>query len=160
MNNEKPDEASFKILHATIKKISEDVERFSFNTSVSQFMICVNELRKIDEHSTEILDPLARCLAPFAPFIAEELWAATGHNTSVHLASFPEYDEKWLVSTSVNYPVCINGKKRGEINLPVGSSNEEIEKSAMALPDVLKWLDGKPIRKVIIVPDKMINIVI
>src|SRR6185503_9700906 len=115
VNDEKPKEDSIKILHATIKKINEDVERFSFNTGVSQFMICVNELRKLDEHSIEILNPLIRTMAPFAPFIAEELWQLIGNKDSVHLAPFPDYDEKWLVNTTINYPVCINGKKRGEI---------------------------------------------
>ncbi|MFZ1678495.1 MAG: class I tRNA ligase family protein, partial [Saprospiraceae bacterium] len=114
----------------------------------------------LDEHSAEILDPLVRTMAPFAPFLTEELWSLLGHNSSVHLAPFPDYDEKWLVTTSITYPVCINGKKRGEINLPVGSSNGEIEKAAMDLPEILKWVEGKPIRKMVIVPDKMINLVI
>ncbi len=160
VHKESPKEASHKFLHATIKKINEDVERFSFNTAISQFMICVNELRKLDEHSIEILDPLVRTMAPFAPFIAEELWQLMGHNESVHLAPFPDYDEKWLVTTSFRYPVCINGKKRGEIILPVESTNEEIEKTARALPEIIKWIEGKPIRKVIIIPEKMINLVI
>ncbi|MEO6132958.1 MAG: leucine--tRNA ligase [Saprospiraceae bacterium] len=160
VNKNVPHDDSQKALHATIRKINEDVERFSFNTAVSQFMICVNELRKSDEHSIDILNPLVRTIAPFAPFISEELWQLLGHNESVHIAPFPEYDEKWLVTTSIDYPVCINGKKRGEINLPVGSTNAEIEKAAMALPEINKWIDGKPIRKVVIVPDKMINIVI
>ncbi|MEP6793066.1 MAG: class I tRNA ligase family protein, partial [Saprospiraceae bacterium] len=130
VNTNSPSEDAQKAIHATIKKINEDVERFSFNTSISQFMICVNELRKLDEHSAEILDPLVRTMAPFAPFLTEELWSLLGHHTSVHLAPFPEYDEKWLVTTSITYPVCVNGKKRGEINLPVGSTNAEIEKAA------------------------------
>ena len=160
VNQEAPKEGSFKILNATIKKINEDVERFSFNTAISQFMICVNELRRLDEHSSEILNPLVRTLAPFAPFVAEELWQHLGHKESVHLSTFPDVDEKWLVNTSFTYPVCINGKKRSEITLPVGSSNEVIEQSAMDLPDIIKWIEGKPIRKVIIIPEKMVNLVI
>jgi leucyl-tRNA synthetase len=123
-------------------------------------MICVNELRKHEEHSIQILDPLVRLMAPFAPFIAEELWHQLDNKDSVHKAAFPEYDEKWLVQDSITYPVCINGKKRGEINLPVNSPNAEIESAAKNLPDIIKWIEGKPIRKVIIVPDKMINLVI
>ncbi len=160
VTHDPPQEASFKILHATIKKTSEDIERFSFNTSVSQFMICVNELRKIDEHSAHILDPLVRLTAPFAPFISEELWEQLSHKESVHLSSFPSYDEKWLISTDFTYQVCINGKKRSELILPAGSTNDVIEKSALALPEIIKWIEAKPIRKVIIVPEKMVNLVI
>ncbi|HZV71485.1 MAG TPA: leucine--tRNA ligase [Saprospiraceae bacterium] len=160
VDHQTPSDDAQKALHATIKKINEDVERFSFNTAISQFMICVNELRKLDEHPAEILEPLVRTIAPFAPFVAEELWQLLGHTESVHVAAFPDYDEKWLVTTSITYPVCINGKKRGEINLPVGTSNAEIEKAAMDLPEIIKWVEGKPIRKVVIVPDKMINLVI
>lgn len=155
-----PQDESNKILHATIKKVSEDIERFSFNTAVSQFMICVNELRRLNEHSTQVLDPLVRLLAPFAPFTSEELWQQLEHQDSVHKADFPAYDEKWLVQSSFLYPVCINGKKRAEMRLPVDSSNEEIESSAKSLPEIIKWVEGKPIRKVIIVPEKMINLVI
>ena len=123
-------------------------------------MICVNELRKQDEHSSEILGPLANVIAPFAPFIAEQLWSDLGHKESVHLAPFPIHDEKWLVSNTVTYPVCINGKRRSEIVLPVNSPQDQIEKEAKALPEIIKWMEGKPAKKVIIVPDKMINIVI
>jgi leucyl-tRNA synthetase len=160
VTNHPPQDASMKILHSTIKKTADDIERFSFNTAVSQFMICVNELRKLNEHSSRILDPFIRLLAPFAPFIAEELWQAMGHPASVHLAEFPVHDAQWLVNTSVNYPVCVNGKKRSEINLPVDSSEVEIEKSARELPEIAKWTDGKPIKKVIIIPGKMINLVV
>ena len=155
-----PAEASQKILHATIKKTGEDIERFSFNTAVSQFMICVNELRKLDEHSAEILAPLTKLIAPFAPFLAEELWQQLGHQDSVHTATFPLFDEKWLVSDEITYPVCINGKKRSEITLPVNSTHEVIQTSAKNLPEIIKWMEGKPVRKVIIVPEKMINLVI
>ena len=154
-----PKEESQRALHATIKKTAEDIERFSFNTCISQFMICVNELRKQDEHSSEILGPLANVIAPFAPFIAEQLWYDLGQKESVHLAPFPMHDEKWLVSNTVTYPVCINGKRRSEIVLPVNSPQDQIEKEAKALPEIIKWMEGKPAKKVIIVPDKMINIV-
>ena len=123
-------------------------------------MICVNELRRLNEHSVNILHPFVRLLAPFAPFIAEELWQALGHTTSVHKAEFPEHQEKWLVNTSITYPVCINGKKRSEMTLPADSTKDEIEKNAIALPEIIKWLEGKPIKKVIIVPQKMVNLVL
>lgn len=155
-----PNDASLKVLHATIKKTAEDIERFSFNTAISQFMIMVNELRKLDEHSIDILQPLVRLIAPFAPFLAEELWHHLGERESVHKALFPELDETWLVNTSIHYPVCINGKKRSEVILPAGSTNEEIEKSAMGLPEIIKWIEGNTVKKVVIVPEKMINIVI
>jgi len=160
VNNETAVEESYKALHATIKKTGEDIERLSFNTAISQFMICVNELRKKEEHSASILEPLVNIIAPFAPFIAEEIWAHFGHTDSVHKAAFPSYDETWLAATSILYPVCINGKKRSEIELPVGLGNDSIEKQAKELPEIIKWIEGKPIKKVIIVPDKMINIVI
>ncbi|HQW27481.1 MAG TPA: class I tRNA ligase family protein, partial [Saprospiraceae bacterium] len=155
-----PKETSYKVLHATIKKTEEDIERFSFNTAISQFMICVNELRKTEERSATILSPLVQLIAPFAPFVAEELWQQLGHKESVHTSPFPVHDEKWLVNTTINYPVCINGKKRSEIILPAGSSNSLIESSAKELPEIIKWLEGQSIKKVIIIPDKMVNIVI
>ena len=158
-NNPAQNESN-KVLHATIKKTIEDIERFSFNTAISQFMICVNELRKLDEHSVEILDPFVRLMAPFAPFLSEELWQQLGNKDSVHTADFPEAEEKWLVQDSITYPVCINGKKRSEVTLSINSSNEEIESSARSLPEIHKWIEGKPIRKVIIVPEKMINLVV
>ncbi len=155
-----PLETSHRILHATIKKTNEDIERFSFNTAISQFMICVNELKKTEERSSVILSPLVQLISPFAPFIAEELWQQLGNTESVHKSVFPLHDEKWLVNTSVDYPVCINGKKRSEINLPVGASDETIQQAAKELPEIIKWLEGKPIKKIIIVKDKMVNIVI
>jgi leucyl-tRNA synthetase len=160
ISSDSPKEGANKVLHATIKKTYEDIERFSFNTAISQFMICVNELRKLDEHSAEILDPLVRLIAPFAPFISEELWQSLGNGSSVHTAPFPVHDEKWLVNDAITYPVCINGKKRGEVILPVNTPADEIEEAARNLPEIIKWIEGKPIRKVIIVPDKMVNLVI
>jgi leucyl-tRNA synthetase len=160
VTNDAPKETSHKALHATIKKTAEDIERFSFNTAISQFMICVNELRKTEERSAEILIPLVKLISPFAPFLGEELWQQLGQPGSVHQAAFPEHDEKWLVNTSITYPVCINGKKRSEITLPVDSPNDVLESKAMELPDIIKWIEGKPVKKFIIVPEKMINIVI
>ena len=160
VTQEAPRETSYRTLHATIKKTNEDIERFSFNTAISQFMICVNELRKTEERSAEILIPLVQVISPFAPFLTEELWQQLGQPGSVHTSAFPSHDEKWLVNTSITYPVCINGKKRSEIILPAGSPNSVIESSARELPEIIKWLEGQAIKKVIIVPDKMVNIVI
>lgn len=160
VTSSEPKEPSYKVLHATIKKTEEDIERFSFNTAISQFMICVNELRKTEERSASILAPLVQLIAPFAPFVAEELWQQLGHKDSVHTSPFPVHDEKWLVNTTITYPVCINGKKRSEIILPAGSSNTLIESSAKELPEIIKWLEGQSIKKVIIIPEKMVNIVI
>jgi len=155
-----PADASQRVLHATIRKVSEDIERFSFNTAISQLMICVNELRRQDERSAGILEPLVRLLAPFAPFLSEELWEKLGSDTSVHVAAYPKAEERWLVVSSVTYPVCINGKKRAEIELGVDLDPAAIEEKVKALPEVLKWTEGKPLRKVIIVPRKMVNLVV
>jgi leucyl-tRNA synthetase len=160
VTSDDPQESSQRILHASIKKISEDIERLNLNTAVSQFMICVNELRKNSERSSIVLEPLVSMLSPFAPFLAEELWEQLGHKESVHKASFPPYDEKWLTITSITYPVCVNGKKRSELELPVGSAKDVIEAQAKSLPEIVKWIEGKVVKKVIIIPDKMINIVI
>ncbi len=155
-----PNKDSYKVLHATIKKTNEDIERFSFNTAISQFMICVNELRKSGEQANKILAPLVQLMAPFAPFIAEEIWQKLGHDESIHKSTFPTHDEKWLVNTSTVYPVCINGKKRSEITLSVDTPKEQIETSAKALPEIQKWLEGQTIKKTIVIPGKMVNIVI
>ena len=160
VTDDEPKDGSMRILHATIKKTGEDIERFSFNTAISQFMICVNELRKSDERSQIVLKPLVQLIAPFAPFISEELWARLDGNGSVHQSSFPGFDEKWLVSSTSTYPVCVNGKRRAEIILPAGTPNEVIEKSAMEMPDIIKWLEGQSVKKVVIVPGKMVNIVL
>ncbi len=160
VRSDAPAETSQRMLHATIRKVADDIERFSFNTAISQLMICVNELRRQEERSAEILDPFVRLLAPFAPFLAEELWENLGHTESVHRADFPIHDDRWLAVSAVTYPVCINGKKRAEIELAVDLSNDEIEAQVKALPEVVKWTEGKPLRKVIIVPQKMINLVV
>ncbi len=160
VSSTEPSAEAQRVLHATIKKVAEDIENFSFNTAISQMMICVNELRKGNESPGAILEPLVCVIAPFAPFLAEELWEKLGHSSSVHLAPYPAVDEKWLVVNSITYPVCVNGKKRAELELPKGLPNAEMEAQAKALPEIIKWIDGKAIRKVIIVPEKMINIVV
>ena len=163
VNQEKPGETAMKSLHQTIKKILEDVDRFSFNTCISAFMICVNDLKKEECHSVEILEPLVRLIAPFAPHVAEELWQRLHPGEiggSVHHAGLPELEEKYLTESEVVYPVCINGKKRGEIGLAVDMPQDEVEHMVRDLEVVQKWTEGKSIRRIIVVPNKMINVVI
>ncbi len=158
ITDEKANEAEMKILHKTIKKITEDIERFSFNTAVSAFMICINDLGKC--HKREILQPLSILVEPFAPHISEELWHALGHDKSVFDAPFPEYDKKYLKENSFQYPVSFNGKTRFKLELPVDMSKDEVEKQVLAAPESQKWLKGKTVRKVIVVLNRIVNIVI
>ena len=149
-----------KILHQTIKKITEDIERFSFNTSVSTFMICVNDLSSLDVVSHEVIEKLAILLAPFAPHIAEEVYSQLGHDTSVCDAQWPEYDPAMLVQDSFTYPVSFNGKMRLTLELPNGISQQEAVAAVMADKLAQKWLDGKEPKRVVFVPNKIINIVL
>ncbi|RMG80142.1 MAG: leucine--tRNA ligase, partial [Bacteroidetes bacterium] len=160
LSDEAPSKAELKILHATIKKVTEDIERFSFNTCVSAFMVAVNDLRAAKSHKRAILEPLTVLIAPFAPHIAEELWHALGHSESVHTAPFPTFDPAHLKEDSITYPICINGKKRATADFPADASKADLEKAALELEDMHKWLDGKTVRKVIVVPNRMINIVV
>lgn len=148
-----------KILHTAIKKITEDIEKFSFNTCVSAFMICVNDLKKNGTKSREILSPLVRLIGPFAPHIAEELWSQLGNETSVVDADYPTYNEAYLVADQIQYPLCVNGKKKTLIELDAQLENSDIEHIIREHDQLEKWLDGKQIRKVIIVKGKMINLV-
>jgi leucyl-tRNA synthetase len=149
-----------KVLHRTIAKISDDIERFSFNTCVSAFMICVNELSDLKCHKKAILEPLTVLLSPFAPHTAEELWHLLGHTTSVVDAQWPRTEEKYLKDDSVLYPVSFNGKMRFKLEMPAEASKEEVEKAALAHETAAKWTEGKTVRKVIVVPGKIINIVV
>ncbi len=160
VSDEKATEAELKILHKTIKKIQEDIERFSFNTSISAFMICVNELNSLKCNKFEILEPLAVLLAPFAPHIAEEVWRKMGHTESVTKAQFPKYDEKYLKENTVTYPVAFNGKRRYEIQVPADADNATVEKTALEHESAAKWLAGKKPVKIIVVPKRMVNIVV
>lgn len=160
VNDTAPTADALKILHQTIKKVSEDIEKFSFNTSVSAFMVCVNELRSQKCHSKSILQPLVQLLAPFAPFVAEELWHTLGNDNSVHHSQYPKYDEQHLKEDSIEYPISVNGKKRDAINISSEASKDEIEKIALASETVQKWIDGQTIRKIIVVPGRMVNIVV
>lgn len=160
LTNDAPAKPELKILHTAIKKVTEDIEKFSFNTSVSAFMICVNELKKLNCSKKEILEPLAILIAPFAPHLSEEIWQNIFKNDgTVFDASFPAFDEQYLKDDEIDYPLCINGKKRAIISFPAEESNANIEIAAKSHPDMEKWLEGKSIKKVIVVPGKMINVV-
>ncbi|UTN04866.1 leucine--tRNA ligase [Flavobacterium bizetiae] len=159
VNNDEPTKDNLKSLHKTIKKVAEDIESFSFNTSVSQFMICVNELSTQNCHSRAILEPLAILVSPYAPHIAEELWSQLGHATSMSEVSFPVFEAKHLVETNKEYPVSFNGKMRFTIELPLDLTKEQIEEIIMKDERTLRQLDGKTPNKVIIVPGKIINLV-
>jgi leucyl-tRNA synthetase len=159
VNNDEPTKDNLKSLHKTIKKVAEDIENFSFNTSVSQFMICVNELSSQNCHSRAILEPLAILVSPYAPHIAEELWSQLGHKTSIATVDFPAFDAKHLVESSKEYPVSFNGKMRFTIELPLDLTAAQIEEIIMKDERTLKQLDGRTPNKVIIVPGKIINLV-
>ncbi len=150
---------ALKTLHKTIKKVQDDIEGFSFNTSVSQFMICVNELSAMNCHERSILEPLAILISPYAPHIAEELWHKLGHEGSISTIPFPTFNPEHLVESSKEYPVSFNGKTRFTIELPLDLSKEQIEEIVMADERTVKQLEGKTPNKVIIVPGKIINLV-
>lgn len=149
-----------KVLHTLIKKVTEDIDKLSFNTCVSAFMVAANELSKAKCNKRAVLEPMVRLIAPFAPHIADELFAALGGEGSVHLAAFPEVEEKWLIEDSFTYPIAFNGKTRLTLDFPAGAAKEDIEAEAKAHPDVAKHLAGKTIRKVIVVPQRMVNFVV
>jgi leucyl-tRNA synthetase len=160
VTDEAPTEKELKVLHKCIKKISEDIEKISFNTSVSQFMITVNELQDMKCNKRAILESLVLCLAPFAPFTTEELWHALGHEGSVHHADFPKFDAKYLVESEVEYPVSINGKTRASITLPNEITQDEAWEKVSELEIVQKWMEGKPYKKFVFVKGRIINIVV
>ncbi|TCK65121.1 leucyl-tRNA synthetase [Winogradskyella wandonensis] len=155
----KSDGAALKTLHKTIKKVEEDIENFSFNTSVSTFMIAVNELTAQKCTSKEILEPLLILISPYAPHIAEELWSKLGNAESISTALFPKFEEKHLVESAKNYPISFNGKMRFTLELPLDMSKEEIEKTVLANEKTQEQLQGRTPKKVIVVPGKIVNIV-
>jgi leucyl-tRNA synthetase len=157
---EAPSPAELKVLHRTIRKIHEDIERFSFNTAVSTFMICVNELTDLKCSKKEILQPLNILLSPFAPHVAEELWGMLGHQESISFASFPEFREEFVRENTFNYPVSFNGKLRFQLELPLDITAADAEASVIAAPESQKWLAGGAPKKVIFVPKKIINVVV
>ena len=155
-----PTADELKILHACIKKVNEDMERFSFNTSVAAFMICVNELKTIKCHKPLILKELIVLVAPFAPFIAEELWSILGETPSVFDAVYPVHNDEYLKESAFTYPISINGKRRAEYVFAADTSTEDVEKVVRALEVVTKWTEGKDIKKVIVIKDRMVNVVV
>jgi leucyl-tRNA synthetase len=157
--NDEPTADMYKSLHKTIKKVTEDIENFSFNTSVSQFMICVNELQQLKCNHRAILEPLAILVSPYAPHIAEELWSALGHEGSISRVAFPKFEGKYLVESEKEYPVSFNGKMRFTIKLPLDLTAAQIEEIVMADERTQAQLQGRTPNKVIIVPGKIINLV-
>jgi leucyl-tRNA synthetase/very-short-patch-repair endonuclease len=160
VSNDPPTKPELKTLHKTIKKVTEDIERYSFNTSVSNFMICVNELTDLKCNKREILEPLTILISPYAPHIAEEIWEKLGHKESITYAEFPVCNEEYLVEDSFEYPVSINGKTRFKIPLSLQLTKEQIEKEVLSAEELKKYLDGNAPKKIIVVPGRIVNVVI
>ena len=160
VSEEEPTAKELKALHATIKKVQEDIERLSFNTSVSQFMICVNELNDLKCNKRAILEPLTVVVSTYAPHLCEELWSLLGHDKSITYKEYPVFNESFLVEDSVNYPISINGKMRLKIELPASMGKDEVEKTVLANAEVQERLDGASPKKVIVVPGRIVNIVV
>lgn len=155
----KPNEEELKVLHKTSKKVNEDIEKLSYNTAISEMMICVNYLSSKKCNKKAILEPLTILLSPFAPHITEEIWQICGHKKSIANEKYPGYEEKYLKEDSVKYPVAINGKTRFTVELSTDLTKEEIEKTVLKEEKLTKYIEGKTIRKVIVVPKRMVNIV-
>jgi leucyl-tRNA synthetase len=160
VSEENPSKDEYKVLHILIKKAQEDVENFSFNTSVSAFMVCINELQKLKCNKKLILRELAIVISPYAPFITEELWSKLGETESISRALYPEFNPSYLVENSHIYPVSFNGKMRFKLELPINMDKTEIEKKVLEHQEAKKWLEGKTPKKVIVVPKKIVNVVL
>jgi len=160
LSNDDPSKEELKVLHTMLKKVNADIQSLSFNTGVSSFMICINDLRKLKSSNKQIASQFTLALAPFAPFITEECWKILGNNESVHLQEFPIHNEEYLVEDSIDYPICINGKKRGMASFGAKLDKTTIEKTTLELEFVQQWIEGKTIKKVIVVPNRMVNIVL
>ena len=159
-NNAEPSKAELKALHTLIKKVTNDIEQFSYNTSIAAFMVCLNELTKQKSMSRNVKEQLTVLLAPFCPHLCEELWQMLGHDTSVCDAQWPAFNEEYLKEDSVKMMVAFNGKARFQVEFPAGVSKEEAEKAALENPQAAKWMEGFTVAKVIVVPGKMINVVL
>ncbi len=160
VSDEEATPEELKSLHKLIKKVTYDIDHFSFNTSVSAFMICVNELTSLKCKKQAILENLLIVLAPFAPHITEELWHNLGHHTTIFDTGWIAYDEKFLIESTITYAVSFNGKTRFSLELPADMSREDIEKTVLEHENAIKWTEGKTPKKVIVVPKKIVNIVI
>jgi leucyl-tRNA synthetase len=160
VSNEPASKEELKVLHKTLKKVAHDIEHFSFNTSVSEFMICSNELGSLKCNKRSILEPLVVALAPYAPHIAEELWQLLGHTTPLLDAQFPIHDESHLRENAFEYPISINGKVRVKMNFALDMPREDIEKLVLASDAVQKWTEGKEPKKIIVVPGRIVNVVV
>lgn len=159
-NEDTPSEASLKTLHRTIRKIDQDTAQFSFNTAVSAFMVCVNELTEQKGNQRSILEQLLIILTPYAPHLCEELWSKLGNTTSILDANFPAFEEKYLIESEKDYPVSINGKVRTNVLLPMDAAQTDVEAAVLANDIVKKWMEGNPAKKIIFVKGKMINVVV
>ena len=159
VSDETPSKEELKVLHKTIKKVEYDIENFSFNTSIPAFMICTNELTALKCNKRAILEPLVITIAPFAPHMAEELWSLLGHTQSITKETFPQWEEKFLTEDTFEYPVSFNGKVRFKLSMPLTATNADIEAAVKAATESTKWLEGKEIKKMIIVPKKIVNVV-
>ncbi|WP_192346621.1 leucine--tRNA ligase [Algoriphagus sp. Y33] len=160
VSDAEPSKEEYKALHKALKKMEEDMANFSFNTSVSSFMICVNELSALKSNKRKILEPLALLVSPYAPHIAEELWSLLGNEKSITESAFPTFDESHLKESAFEYPVMINGKMRAKINLDLSLTKDQIQEAALGDETVQKWLEGKAPKKIIIVPGKIVNLVV
>jgi leucyl-tRNA synthetase len=160
LSEEAASKPELKALHTAIKGVREDLERFAFNTPVSKFMVCVNQLSDLKCRKRAVLEPLVVLLAPYAPHIAEELWALMGHSESVFEATYPVFEAAHLEEDSFEYPISINGKVRTKLEFPLDTPQESIQAAVLADEQVLKWLEGKSPKKVIIVPKKIVNVVV
>ena len=159
VSDETPSREELKVLHKTIKKVEYDIENYSFNTSNPGVIICTNELTALKCNKRAILEPLVITIAPFAPHMAEELWSLLGHTQSITKETFPQWEEKFLTEDTFEYPVSFNGKVRFKLSMPLTATNADIEAAVKAAPESTKWLEGKEIKKMIIVPKKIVNVV-
>lgn len=160
VTSDAPTAAELKVLHKTIKKIEDDIERFSFNTCISGFMVCVNELSDLKCHKRAVLEPLLVLLTPFAPHVAEELWHLVGNDSLVLDAAFPKFEPQYVAESTKEYPISVNGKLRTTLNIALDAAQPEVEALVLQNEVVQKWLEGKQPKKVIFVKGKMVNLVV
>jgi leucyl-tRNA synthetase len=161
VSEQEPSKAEYKALHKIIRKVEEDIERFSFNTSVSSFMICVNELTDLKCNKRKILQDLLIVLTPYAPHITEELWTLLGNNAGqISVANYPKFNPDYLIENEFSYPVSVNGKTRMNLNISLSLTQAEVEEIVLANEDLKKYIDGKNPKKIIFVKGKIINLVV